>query len=214
MATSEYAAFIRHSTTHLGDGYPLDAALYKDVVRNNLNHVADELGQQLVNFVCRSSSELTTGTPAAINTWYPIVTCGPFMLTCRSNGVPYPIVVRLAGFASTANNITLRVVVAPRGQSAAQVQAAVAPSNIIEATTSSTSAAWLSPSPYIATVSAELANEMVESIAVCDAVSGASPRHRTAVRAEISVWGSTANVSAVPTLSGLSAREYIGEPPP
>ena len=210
MSTSEHGAFIRHDSAAFGDGYPVDAAIYKDCARNNLLHLADEFAQQLVCAVWRSGVELSTDAPASTSVWYPIATFGPFALRTRANGTPYPLVVRIAGFASAAHSVTFRVVVSPRGLGESMAQAATAPANVVEVSTSSTSAAWLSPSTYIATIDSDLAAAMIEEIPCSDDVSYGTPAARLACLADISVWAKTANILATPRLAGLEVREYVG----
>lgn len=216
--TSEYGGIVLHDVTMFGDGHPLDCALYKDAVVNNLNHHADEYGQQLVNAHLRTSNELSTDTPTVIETWYPITTFGPFLVTCQADGTPYPLFVRIGGFAAgAANQVRFRVVVIPAAYSGLllsylDVWDATPRANVIEASTSSMTTAVLTPSADLIEVSATIAEAARVAVPTSDDAAYAIPKTQTGHEMIVHVWGGTTNVASTPTLSLLELREYVGGP--
>lgn len=225
--TSEFGAFIRHDPANFDAESAVDCVSYKDVVANNLNHLADQRGQVLVNAHLISGNELTTEDPAVsgnTNYWFPMTIFGPFFLTCRGDGTPYPLVVRIAGFAGAANEVRFRVIVSAPGDATSFFYDASSSwdddfQNTLTAATSSTSTGWLTTtgvggsSTNLIELSQSMASvEMTRLISTPDATSGGKFAQRPAVMAAITVVAGTTNTAARPYLTALEVREYVGGP--
>src|SRR5690606_23911407 len=94
---------------------------------------------------------ISSGSPDT-GTYYRIAPFGPFPLTLKSDGTPYTLRVRLAGYATQAASITFRVAICAARNARREILANG--DNVVSASTSSTTSAWLSGSSTVATLTA------------------------------------------------------------
>jgi hypothetical protein len=202
----------------------VDASFVRDVVQNNLCHFADEFAQVRVAYSATSSAfdDTALGMESASflqNTFTRIVSFGPFPLNLRQNGDGYKLRVRVAGAATAAlTTATYRVVVCPISQ--ADGLYLTEDDFVFEATSSSTSAAWLSgtsqgslASTTLITIPGSLASSWITTTSTLDDVSG------NVVGVEqclvcANVYAKSSEEDPDPdtriTLSGLYLAEFIG----
>lgn len=221
MPRSAYNCVIRFDPDQLNTSDPVDTALVKDALANNLMHLADEFCQNRVKFVARNNA-LTAENPylepqeASLSNdkFYRIARFGPFPLTCNSTGDAYVLRVRVACNSANSHLTTLRVVIT--GPSLSDISAADAdPERTITFTTSSTSIAWIAG----ATLSDHLI-QLRTGFVQSELLSSGRSTHDfpddfdqgvLIYEAYADVWGKSANVvSSPPRLYGLDIAEYVG----
>ena len=213
MSSSTYQAVIRSSATFVADGRPCDAVLHHDAVES-ARHLYDEGAQVRVNFATRDVSRfLTMASPAATGVFYPIGhNFGPFPLRVKPNGTAFKLRVRVEGAASAAHSVTFKVVVAPLRYGAYYAyNSGWVGTYAATGSTSSTTPGEITLSSdliYIADTD-EIAAARYE-MSVFDGVNGTLPVSVTWCPYEISLWGSTTNLTTLPYVTGFYAAEYTG----
>ena len=218
MGSGYYGGFIRSEAAALADGYPVDAAQYRDQAASAM-HLFDQSAQVRVCWPAKSASTYrTTDSPASTSVWYPITCFGPWNIKIRpASGESFRLRVRLAAAMSAANSGTFRAVLSTPDLASryANVPAGTAGiglsyPNVQEASTSSTSAVDLSPTDrYVYLTSAQVAEAMGE-VGSFDAVAGATPVGVAGCWVTLSVWAKTSNVAATPRLFAAYAAEVYG----
>ena len=211
MASSDFQGFIRHDQAIIADGYPVNAALYRDVLDSQL-HLFDEYAQVRVAFPERSGSlYMTTATPANTSTYYPVGPAfGPFPLTINAaTGASFAVRILATVAMSGAKTGTFHIVVSAPSRAAAYA-AGTPGSNVLVATTASTGVVDLAPSSNIVTLDTTMVNEALIDRAAYDAVSSGTPVSVPVCWVTCSVWAKTADVTALPRLFGLYVAEYVG----
>ena len=213
MSSSTYRGIIRRSATFVADGRPVDTILHHDAVESAL-HIYDEGAQVRVNFSTRDVSRfLTMASPAATGVFYPIgQPFGPYPLRVKPDGSAFKLRVRVEGAASAANSVTFKVVVGMWGNSSAYAyDSGWAGTYMTSGSTSSTTVVEISLSSdliYVAQAEEIVAN--VQELSVFDGVYGSLPGSTIWCPYEISLWGSTTNLTTLPYVTGFYAAEYTG----
>lgn len=197
--TSSHAGFINYAIGSLDTDTGFHAAYARSMVANNIHHAADECGQVRVSFLTQSGKAATFRSSPATGTYYKIMQFGPFPVTMGTN--PYQMRVRVAGNASAANSVTFRVVWSSADG------ANETGDNTITASTSSTTAAWLTGSSTLLTLTN--AQVVSRSRATLDGVAG-NPVSVDWTPTFITVWASTTNAGTNAELAGLYCAEYVG----
>jgi hypothetical protein len=210
MSTSPYAGRIAFDDSLFGEDYPHAAHTARAYIAENLEHLADEAGQVRVAWrsPAPTTAFLTHETITRIDTPYLIWESDPFPVTLDEDGVPYPLRIDAAGFASQANAVTFRVVAAPAGRSLTYARSPTFP-QVVDCTTSSTTDGWLTHADNLVQMSSSDAVEGLEEIPTIDAIGG-DPVTVAATLATISVWALTSNLSTALRLTGVYAAEYVG----
>lgn len=206
MATSIHSQYVAFSAAEFDADEPVDTAMARSLVNNSL-HIADSCGQVLVAYAATGSNSLVP-TVVDADEFYHVQTWGPFSLKTRSDGTAYPIRVRVAGYNSqSGGTTTIRVAVCPWGDR--RVQIARNGDNVLEATSSSTTSAWLAPGTTLLSIDAALVGSADATFSTLDGVGGSRVGvHFTEMC--VTVWAATDTVGKDPALSGLYAAEYIG----
>ncbi len=203
MSNSLYGGFVDYNTSLLGANQPVDSMLWP-VLFNNALHFADSEAHVRVAF---SHATINARTPFDTTSWLLVETYGPWAHRLDAQGVPYPMRFRIAGSASQAAAIHLKL----RVSSASSADRATA-SNTGLVSTSSTSAAWLTPSSgpeSLLTFTSADAADALTNIDTVDGVGG-DPVGIETCQMVATVWGrATGSVSAVPQLRGLYLAEFI-----
>jgi hypothetical protein len=198
---------------------PISAVYARRVLLNNLCHYADVFGQ--VRAAWNTSPRVGKGyidsiTPTAVDTPYPIWST-TFPILLRASLASYKLRVRIAGASSDgANAVRFRAVLAPATVLSARVLDA-ADHVFLTATTTSSSAAWLTG----ASQGAEAYTTMMALTdgAVTDALTltstpadiGGAGRGVAQCLVTLAVYGQTANIAATPRLHGVYAAEWVGD---
>jgi hypothetical protein len=210
MGSSPHGGRIAFEAASFGQHNPHSTHLAKSLFAENLEHLADEISR--VHVAWRSptpaSQFLTHRTHTTTDQPLLIWESDPFHVTMDADGLPYPVRIDAAGSATQANPVTFRVVIAPPGRA---IHYAYTPTSeqVADCTTSVTTDGWLTHSDTIVQLSAEDALAGLTRLATLDAFGGDSTGVDL-VRATISVWALTSNISTALRLTGVYAAEYVG----
>ncbi len=199
---SAHSAFIRFAATTLDTYEGVDTGLVR-VCRNNLLHALDSHGQVLENWSMPASIHVF----ATSSDWEHAYTGGAHPVRLDENGQPFPLRVRIAGRIASAGTSDFRIAVTtPRNAPErwlADVESAGA--NTADASSSSTTSAWLAMSTEIVTFPAN----RVEKVAVTTLLAvGGAPVTLQIPMVRIVVAG-TGDAGGV---TGVYAAEYCGGP--
>lgn len=219
MSTSAQSARIALGSGELVDTDGMATGLLR-AVANNGRHFADEAAQVRVAWAARTGDYLTTKAIAAADTgtYFPIAVFGPFPVQLVELGTPYLMRARIHGAASAANSVTFRAALAPikgrvTGDGLDFVRDQIADNgiNVLEASTSSTTAVWLTATGSRTTLDANtLIDESVQSLHIdTSAVADAGSSVDVTMMA-VHVWASSTAEGTQPYLTGFYAAEYVG----
>lgn len=221
MSTSAHLGRLASPGSQFATDEPFRSRFGRQVVNNAL-HYADEQAQVRVTWCALSGQFLTTDAIVAgnVNTYLPISTFGPFPVAIRADDTPYIFRVRLHGSSSAANSVTFRAALAPivgpvdpaLGLDYAREQVNAAGTNVLVASTSSTTPAWLAASGGATTRDAD--DVIVDGFETMATVSAAGASARTlsvdVPMLAVHVWAASTTAAAQPRLSGLYYAEYVG----
>lgn len=222
MGNSAQGGIIYFASSEYGTDFPHDA-FHARTCMNNAIHLADQCGQVRVNFTSAENIGGITNTSESTATtlWHIIARFGPFRITVDTDGVPYPLRIRVGGYSSSAaTQVKMRVVVAPRGMAREYVNAtgagAATLSNVAQVSTTSATPAWLTTtiagsSGTLLTFSRAQADAaFVPSRPTVDAIGGNAIQVKD-YEWEATVFGQNTGGSEVePILSALYLAEYVG----
>ncbi len=228
MSTSPLGGRLLTDTTLFqGGNDPVDTTLMRDVVLNNLCHFADEFAQVRVNWSAgvttytNGSGYLTTRTTGLdTSSWFHIQTFGPFPIALRQSvglgGASYRLRVRLAGASSAGHSVTFRAVLTSYSSGQSVVNGEL-DDHIFEASTTSTSVAWLTGSSQgtnawptqVVVPSAYVGPWLVPVSTKTDLGSDLAAVSQCLV--SLQVYAKTSNTSSVPRLGAVYAAEWIGD---
>lgn len=228
MSTSPNGAIIRtDASLYDSQNRPIDTVLMRDVVLNNLCHYADEFAQVRVNWSAGQTA-YTNGngyltpriTGLTTTAWWFIQSFGPFPIAmrqaARQTGASYRVRVRLAGSSSAGQAVTFRAVLGPPRAALALVSGPL-DDHIFEATTSSTSMAWLTGTSQGVnawttqiTVPATYAGSWFQPVGTKTDLGGDGAAVDQCLMS-LHVLAKTANVTSVPRLGAVYAAEWVGD---
>lgn len=210
MGASPHEGRIAFAAAQFGADFPHSTHLAKSLVAENLEHIADEIGHACVGWRSPNPTTQYRTHRAHTSTAQPLLIweSDPFHVTLDADGTPYPVRIDAAGHATQAQPVTFRVVIAPPGRSIRYAHSPTA-DQIIDCTTSSTTDGWLTHTDTLVQLSAEDVAVGLHRFGTIDAVGG-DPITVDTVRATISVWALTSNLSAALRLTGVYAQEYVG----
>ncbi len=214
------------STSYAGGPIPFDDAehvaqqpLSDDVAQcliNNALSFADQAGKEIANWESHAPTTvfMTPRSSMVVGRFYKILEVGPFSLLVRENGAPYNCRVRIAGWVNQANNVTFRMLIAPWGASVVDLLSGTLarPELVLEATTSATSHAWLSPADTLIEPQTIDAADALTEVITLDGIGG-DPVGVDECLFTLAIWASTTNVSAIPRLTGYHVCEFHPPPP-
>lgn len=204
---SEHAGFIRGFDSLLVSAGPVDTGLVRDAVVNNVDHLIDESTQLRVHWV--RSSEQDPLIPASSSTAYSLAAIfGPFPVALMPDGQAARIVVRLAGRVSAVGTATWRIAFLPFGPASAAPPATTVSDSVAEVDTSSTSVAWLDPTPQVLTLERELVDVCRRTIP--SNVNAMTPGNAEWTLMQCEVWAKVSSAGRDAELHGLYVREYVG----
>lgn len=211
MTTSPIKARVPFPPFFNGDGSPLDT-YYAQILANNALHKADMRAQVRVNWSPPNGANTSyrreylapRNTPLlAINTWYPIVTFGPFPVSMTTAGA-YSMRVRIAGQLSTAGTGKIGAVWSAQGTAAAELD--LEGDNTVIMDLTSTTSAWKTGAVEVLTLTdAQIADAVSPQATPIDF--GGDPSSVAVVMTTISVYGQATNTGVTPRLTALYAAE-------
>jgi len=214
MSFSEVSALVRmEEAQHLAED-PVDT-LRARVIANNLDHLADQSAQVLVNWAVADGAGIQRATQAAGAVASALWQSPAFPLRFRPDGQSYRIRLRLRGRALT-NGVAFWVALEGAGPGAThstqwvrESRAAgtfAAPVEAFE--TVSSTGAWLAPENdgWVYRLDSRDSRVVVDSL---DELSGLAVAHETSM-ARISVYAYRLTSSPTAELTGLYAAEYVG----
>lgn len=211
------------------DSSPVETALMRDGVANNLLHAADSFAQVRVNYAAiaaslaggvRRGAETIDSAPTA-GEWYELggQPFDSWPLTMHADGRPYLLRIRLGAAANATNGtvtITWRVFLAPVGRQVEELHRFA--DHVWEASSAaSTTALWISGATQgsaghatVLELDAPTASRWVQRVSTYDAVAGASPTTIEQLLVGLYVYAKTDNASVLPRLHNLYAAEFVG----
>lgn len=228
--TSTHQGRVRRATaTYAAASQPVDAEAALNVISNNLDHYADSMAQHAMVWSVgksgyASKSYLTPRTTGVVvDTWYQIAASGPFPIMLRADGSSYKMRVRLAGASSGGHAVKFGLVLAPVTAAQSIITdatsspvVAATDSVFVTATTTSSTAAWLtgtSKGTAAYTTMVELtAEEAFPFIVMTDTPVDLSGARSSVAQCLVSavIFGSTANTGSVPRFYGGIAQGWVG----
>jgi len=220
MPSSELGWYEDFDPGRVDANRPAGAGHFRRLI-GNIDHLADQAAQRRVNwwpisgiYFAPEETSITAGI------FYRCWQSCPFDLHVVAQNDPdtgeigalssYGLRVRLHAAISTGSALaTFRVVVAGQGlgRAIATASSITAP-NVAEASTASTTAAWLTPGPAVISLDEDAVDHARQTVTVQNVVGGVDDVAQW-LRCTAEVWASTANASSVPRVSGLIVDEYF-----
>jgi hypothetical protein len=217
MPTSLHSGFLRNGLTLEQSMPPLGASFARDYLLNNLLHLADEYGQ--VRMAFSTSDYFEPAKTVAGNTYYLAATSGPFGIPLRQDGSAYRMRVRVGGASSNvAGTATFRVIVCPP-----LIANTIATTSnpgvdyVFQASTTSTSAAWLTGTTLgpladatLITIDAETARSWLTTSNTLSDIGG-DPATVDQCVVAVHIFAKISSNAYSPRLYAGYAAEYVGE---
>lgn len=217
LTTSEHGGFIRGFGSEPGETDPVDTAIVRDAIVNNLNHLTDVAGQELVNLQAVTAWQL--GSPST-SVYRPLGALPPLPVPVRirTDGSTYTVVVYLRASISAAGTADFRLALRPPSRAGARgvpMDPALGATWTADTSTTSTSATDLGP--FALRLPASVVAYAFERGDA--AFSGSWPTDRgdgtddtgLVYVATLEVWAKSSVGTSLPTVHALEAREYIGK---
>ena len=205
MSTSIWRQHVAFAPASIAAEEPFDTLLALTLANNAL-HLADSAGQVRVAYHGRTGEALTGATPTSTTLFEHVARFGPLPLMLRSDGMPYPMRVILAGRSGQAGaTSTFRAVLSAAHAVRAELSAVGA--NVGVFTTTSVTTAWLTPA--LLTLTVEQTSDAQQVLLARDAVGGVQTTV-SAIMCVLDVWVRTSTTASTPSLTGVYAAEYIG----
>ncbi len=218
--TSEHGGFIRgFPGSEAGASYPLDTAMVRDGVINNLDHLCDCDGQVLVNVARVSTAwEYPIEAPTAAYGRMSTVPAFGVPLRIRNDGASQYIVVQMRASISSAGTADFRLVLRPYNSARRAVppDPALGVSWAADASTTSTTGADLDFDPmfYTGELIGGVSSIGLSPIQEVGGIDGdGSLRAATVLVASLEVWAKSSIKTALPRIHSLMVREFIGKVP-
>lgn len=213
MSSSTYQGVTRIYVPDIGIDDPLHTDMIREGLADTLLHLDDQDGQCRCAWVAESTAKFrTTGTPAAVNTYYPITIFGPWSISLKANGTPFTMVVRIAGSSDAQTfAVKFRAVLSTLRDAPAALAIGGADTLTTATTTANMTAGWLADAAAtnLVTLTDVQARNATQSVATLDALAG-DPATVSMCLVYLHLYGSTANTASTPQLCGVYAREYVG----
>lgn len=212
MSTSELGYFRRIPESLVGAGDFADTAMCR-AVANNLNHLADQRGQVVVNWApsgTTSSDYLTVyDSSPTVDRYYEMWRSTAFDLPLLEDGSSYRVRVRASVTSNHATyQASFRIGLVRASAGARQVLGDMnrGEDNVVTKTRAATTYAWTaSDVVYFDAARSELATTTIDAI---DAVGGTT-RSAVQVRARIVIAAAVNNAAAEARLNGCHAALFL-----
>lgn len=213
LTTSEHDGFVRSLPTELATKAALDAAVVRDGIVNNLNHLTDCSGQVLVQFVSPDTAYSLTAPSTTLFTRFDTLPVFEVPLRLRHDGASFFVVIDARVSISAAGTATFRVLLRPpdRG-SPPPPDPALGYVNVIEFTTTSTSGADITTAPIYLPPAA--VQRVIDDgfLSISDSEMGDGTAGTALILpVSIEVWAKTSLITSLPRVQSLIAREWLGE---
>lgn|SRR5574341_1402335 len=210
MSSSELGHYVRFDEALVegsgGTNDFVDTALHRRAL-GNLDHLADQYCQILVNWPAPAGNYFTIDTASIANdTYYRMWTSAAFDMAVRSDGESYRCRCRLRLSSNSALvSATFRAVIAQEGASEPELYEAGA--NVATFVVTSATSSWQSAASLLYLDGARVARAR-RQIAQIDSIGGA-PINATWLRAQLVVYGQRDTASAEPRLYGAHLAQYL-----
>lgn len=213
LTTSEHEGFIRSLSSDLVTKAALDAAIVRDGIVNNLNHLSDCSGQVLVQFVSPDTAYSLTVPSTTLFTRFDTLPVFECPLRLRHDGGSFFVVINARVSISAAGTATFRVFLrAPDRGSPPPPDPALGYVAVAEFTTTSTTGADITPVAVYLTPAAvqRVIDDGFFSIVESDAGDGTASS-ALVLHVSLEVWAKTSPITSLPQVQSLIAHEWIGE---
>ena len=218
--TSEHGGYIRGIVAASSAAtYPLDTAMVRDGLINNLAHLCDSDGQVLINVTRVTAAwEYPVEAPTAFFGRMSTVPAFEVPTRVRHDGASQHIVVQLRCSISSAGTAHFRVVFRARNAAvhALPPDPALGATWVADVSTTSTTGADLDPSPlywsagqvatrWLGSITSHL--DLPSTDGYADAAVG------EVMVGTLEIWAKSSVKTALPRVHSIMAREYIGKLP-
>lgn len=207
MSTSELGYYWRMAPGVASSQQAASTGFMRGMIGNGL-HIADMAGKVLVNAV--GTGAFAKCGVTATGVYRRIISFGPFALSLKADGLPYPIRVRIAGAGDgkVGASVQFRIVATAPGMGATWVNTAL--DNVTESSTVGNTPAWLTTGSTLLEMKLpECVSPCMTQVPIIDSVGG-DTNTATVCNASIEVWGTTLAGGSDVWLYGLHAQEYCG----
>lgn len=223
MSTSPLVGRRRFPPTKLDAQRPVSAHLARNVIANNVLHYADTKCDHWVNWVAPKPARVggtntqLYRTPAPVSaSWARTAIWGPFRVTRRSDGTPYPVRMELFGSSSGAGtNVEFALAVmsdVPSGSlGAVEDPSFLGGRGVAFVATSSATPAWLAAAAgdKIFVPSYEVASARRRRSTLTD--TGGTPTEVACHEVYVVAYTKSANPAvATPRIHGAHVSQYVG----
>lgn len=209
--TSEFAGYIRGMADEMdASGAPIDTAVTRHGIVNNLLHLGDESGQVLVCAVTFAATDLQLAAPStSVMTLIPGCAWRVPLRIRAGDESSFRVVVVFRAYLSAAGTATFRVALRPldRDLMTVPVDPAVTTTTYTaEVTTTSTTGADLTATLYFdaATV------RRLPVIGLPTEDGSGAPAVALEYGCELQIWAKSTDAAKYPTIMFVTAREYTG----
>lgn len=216
LTTSEHTGFILGLSDQLAQGSSsaaVDTGAVRDSIVNNLNHLTDCAGQQLVQFVAPTTAYSQTAPDTSLYTRFDTLPTFRVWLRQRHDGQSYRVVITARVSISAAGTASFRFYLRPPTVAYSPPPDPTTGSTLVyQDTTTSTTGADLGPGSVYATstvMSAVLGSPFVDTVETLIGDGGLSSA--VAVPFTLEVWAKSTVGTSLPQIQSLTAHEYIGK---
>lgn len=221
MSTSIHSRRVRYNTSSaFGQNFPLDVSSWR-TLHNNVCHQADEASQVRVAWCDQRGAAGLTKTLSQTNRWERLGVFGPFPLSIRADGTPYPLRCSIGGYNRTGavTSALLGLAIGPIA-----VIDSILPLEFSSVTTSASShhslyggvgAVTANNADYVNTAVLDLqtrpfSNSFETLQKTRTSVSDSTPLTVEWWLAYAGVYGRSTSVQEVPHVTAVTIAEYIG----
>lgn len=212
-STSEHGGFIRGQAGEIDSaGAAVDAALTRNGLVNNLQHLTDQAGQFVVCVVPPTGEYLEQSAPST--TTMALVTGAEwrFPLRVRSGDESsYRVVVYMRAYISAAGTATFRLALRALDHLIGTIPpdpASFSTPWVAEVSTTSTTGADLTATLYVPAAMVGRAHPL--ALYASEDGSG-DPASAAVLLASLQVWAKSSNGASLPRIVCLTARKYAGD---
>lgn len=194
---------------------PIDAMSARHLIFGNANHHADSVAKVHANWVAGVSS-ITLGNPQThlrpegtlvADTWYRVAIAGPLHLSLMPDSSSYLLRCRLLVATPNASHTCTYAIAFGRASEITDLDAALGRSAISMGTTTSTTPAWIAPSPDTIQLDRDLVEPLVGRERTLMDTGGAGADVLVCEALAV-VYAKTTNASSPPQVHGIHIAEF------
>jgi hypothetical protein len=221
MSTSPRVGRMRFPAGFGAAREPLTAHRARGIYANNALHFADTKCNHWVNWVAPKAAAVGGNVLVRIpnpitTTWSRVAVFGPFPMTLRADGTPYPVRMELLGATASGGTAVefgcaLVAEVAHGADLIEDAGSRIDGFGVVYSSTSSATPAWLTaaqgavfftPSTSLVGRGRKLRSTLVDT--------GGAPANVETTEVYVVAWGKSASAIVAPRIYGMHVSEYVG----